>query len=193
MSRVGKKPILIPPVVQVSLEGQKLSVKGPKGELVFTLPAEIAVELTGSQLHFTPKTGESKRKLTSSQAKKIRSLWGLARNIVANLIDGVVNGCEKKLEISGLGYKAELQAGDLSLSIGFSHPVKVKKPEGINFSIEKNIITIAGIDKELVGQTAASIRQLKLPDPYKAKGIKYVGEIIRKKAGKKAAATTTGK
>ncbi len=193
MSRVGKKLVLIPPVVQVSLEGQKMSVKGPKGELAFTLPSEIAVELVGSQLHFTPKTGESKRKLTSSQAKKIRSLWGLARSIVANLIDGVVNGCEKKLEISGLGYKAELQAGDLSLSIGFSHPVKVKKPEGINFSIEKNIITVLGIDKELVGQTAASIRKLKLPDPYKAKGIKYVGEIIRKKAGKKAAATTTTK
>lgn len=193
MSRVGKKPIIIPAGVEASLSGQEISVKGPKGSLSFEIPSEIEVKIEGGKIEFSLKGIEKgRKKMTSSQNKKIHSAWGLCRNVVLGLIEGVSKGFVKKLEIEGLGYRAEVQAEGLNLLIGYNHPIKVQKVPGIDFSVEKNVITVSGIDKALVGQTAAKIRALKVPDPYKAKGIKYVGEIIKKKAGKKAAGATAG-
>ncbi|OHA62324.1 MAG: 50S ribosomal protein L6 [Candidatus Wildermuthbacteria bacterium GWA2_46_15] len=190
MSRVGKKPILIPVEVKAILAEEVLVVSGPRGELRFKMPEEIQAEIKDNQIFFTTKSREGKRKLTSNQAKKVISCWGLARSITANLIEGVVNGYQKKLAIEGLGYRAQVEDGDLILSVGFSHPLRVKKIEGIEFVVEKNIISVSGIDKNLVGQAAASIRRLRVPDAYKAKGIRYAGEVIKKKAGKKAGTVT---
>ncbi len=194
MSRVGKKPILIPANVQVSLAGQNLTVKGPKGELSFEVSPDIAVAISGNQIVFSIKPESISKVSTSKQKKAMKSVWGSSRNIINNLIEGVVSGFEKKLEFEGVGYRAEVKDGDLSMFLGFTHPVIVKKAGGINFSVDKNIITVSGIDKKLVGQVASTIKAKKIPDPYKAKGIKYLGEVIKRKAGKKAAgATTTGK
>ncbi|MDP2927105.1 MAG: 50S ribosomal protein L6 [bacterium] len=190
MSRVGKKPILIPVEVKAILAEEVLVVSGPRGELRFKMPEEIQAEIKDNQIFFTTKSREGKRKLTSNQAKKVISCWGLARSITANLIEGVVNGYQKKLAIEGLGYRAQVENGDLILSVGFSHPLRVRKIEGIEFVVEKNIISVSGIDKNLVGQAAASIRRLRPPDAYKAKGIRYAGEVIKKKAGKKAGTVT---
>jgi len=189
MSRVGKKPILIPEGVKAEIANRQIIITGLKGELRFTFPKRIIAEIKDNQISFSLANIEGE-KLTSVQAKKTRSLWGLARSRVASMVEGVVKGFEKKLEINGLGYRAQLEGEDLSVSIGFSHPVRVKKIEGIKFAVEKNLISVSGIDKELVGRVAANIRQIKIPDPYKAKGIKYEGEVIRKKAGKKATTIT---
>jgi len=180
MSRIGKKPILIPENVEVKIEGQKVTVKGPKGELQKEFPAKIRIELNENKIFVSPHI----------ETKKIKALWGLNRVLLANMIKGVKEGFEKKLEIEGLGYKATLEfpnAGGpiLILSVGFSHPIKIKASPSIKFSVEKNIITVSGIDKELVGQIAAKIRRIRPPEPYKGKGIRYVGEVIRRKAGKK--------
>jgi large subunit ribosomal protein L6 len=194
MSRVGRKPILIPAGVEVNLAGQEITVKGPKGSLSFKISSDIEAKIDGDKIEFSLREPDKNRgKLTSSQLKRIRSAWGLCRSVTLSLIEGVVKGFVKKLEIEGLGYRASVENGDLNLLIGYSHPVKIKKVSGIDFSVEKNIITISGTDKALVGQMAAKIRQLKAPDPYKGKGIRYLGEIIKKKAGKKAAGATTGK
>jgi len=179
MSRIGKKPIEIPEGVDLKIEGQKVIVKGPKGELRKEFPLVLKIETEDKKIFLK----------TESKSKEIKALWGTSRAVLANMIKGVKEGFEKKLEIEGIGYRANLEGNDLVLSLGFSHPVKFSCPEGIKFSVEKNIITVSGIDKELVGQTAAKIRKIKPPEPYKGKGIKYSGEFIRRKMGKKAAGT----
>lgn len=178
MSRIGKKPIVIPDNVAVKIEGNLIMVKGPKGELSKKIPPEIKIELKDRQIVVLPVL----------QIKKTDSLWGLTRALIFNLVKGVTEGYEKKLEIEGIGYKALVQGNKLILSLGFSHPVEIEAPEGIKFQVEKNIITVSGPDKELVGRVAANIRAKKKPEPYKGKGIKYFGETVRRKAGKKAVA-----
>lgn len=180
MSRVGKKPILIPEGIEVKVEGQKVITKGPKGELTQEVRPEIKVEVKDNQVFLSPQI----------DSKKTRAFWGLSRVLISNMISGLKEGYEKKLEIIGIGFRAALEGQDLVLQVGFTHPVKIKAPEGIKFAVEKNIITVSGIDKRLVGQTAANIRKAKKPEPYKGKGIKYFGEQIRRKVGKKAAVTT---
>ena len=176
MSKVGKKPIQIPEGVKVNFDGKKIVVQGPKGKLEKNIPSEIDLQIREGIILVSPKT----------KTKKGKALWGTIRQIIFNMIEGVTKGFEKKLEIEGLGYRASVVGNELLLEVGFSNPVKIKKPEGINFSVEKNIISVSGIDKELVGQIAADIRKVRPPEPYKGKGIRYLGEIIRKKAGKKA-------
>jgi len=180
MSKVGKKPIEIPEGVTVTVQNEIVWVKGPKGELSFKLPREIELKLADKQLLVLP-VGKS---------KKTPALWGTIRAIIANMVAGVHQGFEKKLEIEGVGFKAQVQGNDLVLNLGFSHPVVFKTPEGIKVNVEKNTITVSGISLELVGQTAANIRALKKPEPYKGKGIRYAGEIIKRKAGKKVAGAT---
>lgn len=179
MSKIGKKPILISENTKATLEGETIIVEGPKGILKKEISPEIEVKIEGGKIFVFPKI----------KTKKTKALWGTTRQIIFNMIEGVTKGFEKKLEIEGLGYKAYLEGENLILEVGFSHPVKIEKPEGIKFQVEKNIISVSGIDKELVGQMAAKIRAVKEPDPYKGKGIKYLGEVIRRKAGKKAIAT----
>jgi len=180
MSRVGKKPIEIPEEVEVKIEKQKVIIKGPQGELSLEIRPEIGVSMKEGKIFIYPK----------KETKETSAFWGSTRALLANLIKGVTKGFEKKLEIRGIGYRANLEGEDLILQVGFSHPVKINKPAGIKFSIEKNIINIFGIDKQLVGETAAKIRKVRLPDVYKGKGIRYLGEVVRKKEGKKAVATT---
>jgi large subunit ribosomal protein L6 len=184
MSRIGKKPIVIPQGVEITVEDSKVHVKGPKGELWRAVRPEVNVSVEGGKilvsLHPT---------VTLKKDKKAPALWGLTRALIQNMVKGVTEGFEKKLELVGIGYRASLEGEDLVLNVGFTHPVKVKKPEGIKFSVEKNIVSVTGIDKELVGQIAAKIRKIRPPEPYKGKGIRYVGEVVRKKLGKKAATT----
>lgn len=175
MSRVGKKPIKIPEGVEVKIEGQNLIIKGPKGTLYIKVRPEIKVEKKENSILLSPQV----------ETKKTKAFWGLFRSLIFNMIEGVTKGFEKKLEIVGLGYKARVESDYLILEVGFSHPVKIKAPEGIKFTVEKNTVTVSGIDKQLVGQTAAKIRDVKPPEPYKGTGIRYLGEKIRKKAGKK--------
>ena len=179
MSRIGKKPIEIPQGVEVKITGQQIMIKGPKGELSQGVRPEIKVEVKEGKIFVTSQI----------ETKKSKALWGLTRALLQNMTKGVVEGYEKKLEIEGVGYRANLEGQDLVLNVGFSHSVKIKAPEGIKFAVEKNIITVSGIDKGLVGQTAAKIRGVRPPEPYKGKGIKYVGEQIRRKVGKKAVTT----
>ncbi|MBZ9577761.1 50S ribosomal protein L6 [Patescibacteria group bacterium] len=175
MSRIGKKPIPIPEGVEVKIEGQNVIVKGPKGELQKEVRPEIKVEIKENEILVSPE----------KETKKTNAFWGLTRTLISNIIKGVTEGYEKKLEIQGVGYRANLEGEDLVLQVGFSHPVKIDKVEGIKFEVEKNIITISGIDKELVGQIAAKIRKVRKPEPYKGKGIRYLGEEVRRKPGKK--------
>ncbi len=177
MSRIGKKEILIPKEVTVEItDNNKVSVKGPKGELERYIRPEIKIEKKDDQIAVQPY----------KETKRTKSFWGLSRTIIANMIKGVTEGYEKKLEINGVGYRANLEGENLVLLVGFSHPVKIEKVEGIKFEVEKNIVTVSGIDKELVGQVAAKIRKVRPPEPYKGKGIRYVGEYVRRKSGKKA-------
>lgn len=179
MSRIGKKPILIPEGVQVKAENLNIIVNGPKGELSQIIHPDIKVEIKEKEILVTP----------NKNTKKTNALWGLFRSLIANNIEGVTKGYEKRLEIQGIGYKATLEGETLVLNVGFSHSVKIQKPEGIEFKMERNIIVISGIDKAEVGQTAAKIRKIKPPEPYKGKGIRYVGEVVRRKQGKKVATT----
>lgn len=176
MSKIGSQPIQIPGGVEVKINGNLVSIKGPKGELKREVAREIKVEQKDSALVLEP----------AKQTKKTPALWGLFRMLLNNMIQGVTAGFEKRLEIEGIGYKAALQGKDLVLNLGYSHPIQFKAVPGIDFKIEKNVITISGVDKELVGQTAANIRALRKPEPYKGKGIRYQGEVIKRKAGKKA-------
>ena len=180
MSRIGKKLINIPQGVTVTIDGQDVKVTGPKGELKTTIHRIIAVEVKDGNLFVTPKKDLS---------KKEKGLWGLYRALVSNMIEGTNKGFEKKLEIEGIGYKAAVQGDSLVLNVGFINPVTIKKPEGISFTVEKNLITVLGIDKGKVGQIAAEIRAVKKAEPYKGKGIKYQGEKIRRKEGKKVVAS----
>ena len=176
MSRIGKKHIIIPQGVEVNINNNEVVVKGSKGELKRAIRPEIRVEKKDNEIIVSP----------NGKTKKTNAFWGLSRTLIFNMIEGITKGYEKKLEIQGIGYKANLEGEDLVLSLGFSHPVRVNKIEGIKFIVEKNIITVSGIDKELVGQITAKIRKIKKPEPYKGKGIRYLGEEVRRKAGKKA-------
>ena len=175
MSRIGKKPIEIPEAVKVNIDGRKVIIKGPKGELSREVRPEIKVELKEGKIFVKPEI----------KTKKTKAFWGLTRALLNNMVKGVIEGYEKKLEIRGLGYKAKIEGDDLVLMVGFTHSVKIKIPETIKVSVEKNIITVSGIDKELVGLIAAKTRKVKPPEPYKGKGIRYLGEEVRRKAGKK--------
>jgi len=177
MSRIGKKTIKIPEGVEVKIEGQKVTVKGPKGELTRTFLPDVKVEMKEGEVVVVPQF-ESKRK---------NAIWGLTRALLNNMVEGVKNGYEKKLEIEGVGYKASLEGQDLTLSVGLSHPVKVKCPDGVTFAVDKNVITVSGAEKETVGLIASKIRKVKKPEPYKGKGIRYQGEVVRRKAGKRVA------
>ncbi|PIS39776.1 MAG: 50S ribosomal protein L6 [Candidatus Nealsonbacteria bacterium CG08_land_8_20_14_0_20_38_20] len=182
MSRIGKKPILIPEGVEVKIEGQKVIIKGPKGELSRQIRPEICLEVKENKIFVAPQM----------ESKKTKAFWGLTRSLIFNMVKGVKEEYEKKLEIEGLGYKASLEGKDLVLSVGFTNPVKIMAREGIKFSVEKNVIVVSGFDKELVGQLAAKIKKTRPPEPYKGKGIRYFKEVIRRKEGKKAATTTAG-
>lgn len=177
MSRIGKKSIVIPAKVEVFFSDGIIKFKGPLGELERTIHPAIVVEKDGDQLLV---------KLKNEESKKDWALWGLFRTLINNMILGVSQGFEKKLEVIGIGYKVAQKGNDLVLSLGFSHPVNFKAPAGIKTEVSGNIIAIKGIDKAQVGEIAAQIRKLRPPEPYKGKGIKYVGEIIRRKAGKVA-------
>ncbi len=178
MSKIGKKPIEIPSGVTVEVgKDNKVKVKGSKGELESVFNAEIKVEIKDNQVLVKPV----------KELKEFYALWGLTRALIANMIEGVSKGFEKKLELQGVGYKVALKGDTLDMALGFSHPVIVKCPEGIKFEVEKNIITVSGIDRQAVGQVAANIRAFKKPEPYKGKGIRYLGEQVRRKQGKKVA------
>ena len=175
MSRIGKKPISIPDKTEVKVEDKKVIVKGPKGQLEQLLPNKVFVEVNGSEILI---------KVENETIREQKALWGLFRSLVFNMVEGVVNGFSKQLEINGIGFKAEVSGKNLLLNVGFSHQVVYPIPQGIEISVEKNVITIYGADKQRVGQTAAEIRAIKKPEPYKGKGIKYIDEVIHRKAGK---------
>jgi large subunit ribosomal protein L6 len=176
MSRIGKKPVAIPAGVTAKLEGQSIAVKGAKGELKFTAPKEVGVTVDGNVVHVTPL----------GQDKRSRAMWGTTRAQVQNLVIGVTKGFEKKLEINGVGYKAAIAGKNLQLSLGFSHDVLYPIPDGVSIVAPKPTeITVSGIDKRQVGQVAAEIRGYRGPEPYKGKGVKYAGEFIFRKEGKK--------
>jgi len=176
MSRIGKKPVAVPAGVTATVEGQKVSVKGAKGELFFVVHEDVSVVLNDNQIKVDPRF----------QTKRARALWGTARAQINNLIVGVTAGFEKKLEITGVGYKAAVQGKVLQLSLGFSHDVNYPIPAGIAIVAPKPTeLTITGIDKKQVGQVAAEIRDYRGPEPYKGKGVKYAGEFIFRKEGKK--------
>jgi large subunit ribosomal protein L6 len=177
MSRIGKKPIAIPQNVKVSVTGGELFAQGPKGKLSHRIPEGIAVEVTDSEIIVT----------RSSDERNQRALHGLTRSIVANVVTGVSDGFAKELEVTGVGYRVEKSGKAVNLSLGYSHPVVFEEPEGISINVDKQIIRVEGIDKCLVNQTAAKIRSFKKPDVYKGKGIRYVGEQVRRKAGKAGA------
>jgi large subunit ribosomal protein L6 len=181
MSRIGKKLIEIPQGVTVTATDKEIQVKGPKGELKQVIHPEIKVEIKDNKIFVLPKNKEF--------SKKGRGLWGLYRALIANMVTGVSKGFEKKLEIEGVGFKANVDGNTLVLNLGFTNPVKIEKIEGVNFLVEKNVITVSGADKERVGHMAAEIRKQKKAEPYKGKGIKYQGEIIRRKEGKKVVAS----
>src|SRR5690554_3764528 len=174
-SRIGKYPVPVPSGVDITIEGAVVTVKGPKGTLAHTAPAPMIVERTDEGI-------EVKRPNDERQSK---ALHGLTRTLIANMVEGVTNGYEKKLEIVGTGYRVALKGKDLEFALGFSHPVVIAPPEGISFSVEgPTKLAVAGIDKQRVGETAANIRKVRPPEPYKGKGIRYAGEQVRRKAGK---------
>jgi len=190
MSRIGKKPILIPENVEIKIDGQKIIIKGPKGELVREIRPEIKAEVRGNQIFVSPKEETKPFTKTMVRGKKTKAFWGLTRALLANMIKGVTEGYEKKLEIEGLGFKALVEGESLVLYVGFTQPIKIEAGDkDIKFSVEKNVITVSGIDKEKVGQIASKIRKAKPPEPYKGKGIRYQGEIIKRKVGKRAVTT----
>jgi large subunit ribosomal protein L6 len=175
MSRIGRKPIPVPAGVEVTIEGQTVKVKGPKGELSHTLPGPITATKVDSELHVQRANDE----------RQARQLHGLSRTLIANMIIGVTEGYRKTLEISGTGYRVTAKGNDLEFALGFSHPVFVEAPPGITFTVERpTLFHVSGIDKQLVGEVAARIRKIRPPEPYKGKGIKYQDEVIRRKAGK---------
>ena len=182
MSRVGKKIISIPENVEVKVQAQQILIKGPKGELKQFLPDFIKIEIKDNQLKVLVEKPEE---------KKQRSCWGTFAKLIFNMIQGVTQGFEKKLELVGVGYRDEKKENKIILNIGFSHLIEYQIPENIEAEVEQRTIVIKGIDKQLVGETAAQIRKFKKPEPYKGKGIKYSDEIVRRKAGKKVAGAGT--
>ena len=180
MSRIGKKPIEIPQGVTVTVDAKDITVKGPKGELKQFMHPEIKVDVQEGKVLVAPK---------AELSKKGRGLWGLYRALISNMVEGVSKGFEKKLEIEGVGFKAAVDADGITLNLGFTNPVKIAKEPGVDFKVEKNLITVSGANKERVGHMAALIRKQKKAEPYKGKGIKYQGEKIRRKEGKKVVAS----
>jgi large subunit ribosomal protein L6 len=176
VSRIGRSPVQVPGGVQVSIDGTTVRVKGPKGELVRSFRAEISVRQEGGQLIVERPSDEP----------AVRALHGLTRALLNNMVVGVTTGFSKQLQVEGVGYRAEKSGQDLVLNVGYSHPVKVPPPEGISFEVDDKarLITVRGADKEMVGQVAADVRKIRPPEPYKGKGIRYLGEHVRHKAGK---------
>jgi large subunit ribosomal protein L6 len=178
MSRIGKKPVILPKGVAVEIQGNTVAVKGPKGELRRTLHSEMQVAMADGQVIVA----------RPSEEKRHKALHGLSRTLVQNMVDGVSKGFTKTLEIQGVGYKAETKPYGVNLIVGYSHPVKYEAPKGIKISVENNtVVKIEGADKEAVGQVAAELRSVRPPEPYKGKGIRYQGEQVRRKAGKTGA------
>ena len=176
MSRIGKKPVSVPQGVTASVNGQTVTAKGPKGELSFVVNDEVLVKLEDGEIAVTPR----------DQSKDARSKWGMSRTQISNILTGVKEGFERKLEITGVGYRAAMQGRNLQLALGFSHDVVYEAPEGVTLSTPKPTeIVINGIDKQVVGQVAAEIRKYRGPEPYKGKGVRYAGERIVRKEGKK--------
>jgi large subunit ribosomal protein L6 len=176
MSRLGKKPIAIPAGVEVKIQGRKVSVKGPRGELSREFRDEISIEIKDNNVVLAPRI----------KTKLSMKLWGTYASLLKSMLEGVTKGFSKKLLMEGIGFRGALQGQELTLFLGFSHPVKFAAPDGIELQIDKNLITVSGIDKEIVGRTASRLRAIKKPEPYKGKGIRYQDEIIKRKAGKKA-------
>jgi large subunit ribosomal protein L6 len=177
LSRIGKLPIEVPSGVEVRVEGALATVTGPKGTLTETLPTQISVRQEGAQILVERPNDE----------RENRALHGLVRSLVANMVEGVTKGFEKQLEIQGVGYRVQAQGSDLVFSLGYSHPIPVRAPEGITFEVASPTrFSVKGINKQQVGQVAADIRRLRKPDPYKGKGVRYAGEQVRRKAGKTA-------
>lgn len=176
MSRIGKKQIIIPAGTEISVKDGALTVKGKSGTITRPIHPSVAIAVEGNEVKVTP----------ADRTRLGRALWGTYAAHVRNMIAGSAAPFEKKLQIEGIGYKVALNGAALDFALGFSHPVKVQLPEGVSAKVEKNIITLSGVDKDAVGQFAASIRSLRKPEPYKGKGIRYVGEVIRMKQGKKA-------
>ena len=177
MSRIGKKIIAVPAAATVTIDGQTVTVKGPKGQLSWTVIDDVEVSQEGSDLLFKPRDENSKRG---------KSMWGLSRTLVANMVHGVTEGYEQVLELVGVGYRAAMKGNDLSMQLGFSHDVDIPAPAGITFVVPKQTeVRISGIDKQQVGETAAKIRRIRPPEPYKGKGVRYAGEKVRRKEGKK--------
>ncbi len=179
MSRIGRKPVPLPKGVTAQIEGQRVTVKGPKGEIGRTVHPELAIALESDTIVVRRPSDESRHK----------ALHGLTRTLIANMVEGVTKGFAKSLEIQGVGYKAEPKPFGVQLVVGFSHPVPYHAPQGIKISVDNNVVLkVEGVDKELVGQVAAELRAVRPPEPYKGKGIRYVGEQVRRKAGKTAQA-----
>ncbi|MCD2189454.1 MULTISPECIES: 50S ribosomal protein L6 [Actinomycetospora] len=175
MSRIGRAPITVPSGVDVAVEGQNVTVKGPKGTLSHTVDRPISVQLEDGVLSVSRPNDE----------RENRALHGLSRSLLNNLVLGVTQGYERKLEIHGVGYRVQLKGSTLEFALGYSHPVRIEAPEGITFAVENPTrFSVQGIDKQVVGQVAANIRRLRKPDPYKGKGVRYAGEQIRRKVGK---------
>ena len=176
MSRIGKNPIAIPAGVQITIEGQTVAVKGPKGELSWSVSDEIVITHENGELAFAPR----------DDSTRARAMWGLSRTLVNNMVVGVTAGYEKTLELVGVGYRAALKGQSLSMQLGFSHDVDIPAPPGVAFQVPRPVeIRISGIDKQLVGETAARIRKIRPPEPYKGKGVRFAGEKVRRKEGKK--------
>ena len=176
MSRIGKKAVAVPAGVTVTLEGQTVTVKGPKGQLAWTVAEEIEVRQEGGELLLTKRV----------ESTRAQAMWGLSRTLVNNMVVGVTTGYEQSLELVGVGYRAAMKGQALSMQLGFSHDVEIPAPAGVTFAVPKQTeIKISGIDKQLVGETAAQIRRIRPPEPYKGKGVRYAGEKVRRKEGKK--------
>lgn len=175
MSRIGKKPVIIPSGVKVEKKDLALTVTGPRGTLNLTVHPQVELSITDKEVTVN---------VPKQEDKKQRALWGLFRSLIQNMMEGVTKGYEKKLEVIGVGFKVATTPGKLTMSLGFSHPVVMDVPKDLTVAVDKNTITVAGSDKQRVGQFAAEIRELKKPEPYKGKGIKYSDEVVRRKAGK---------
>ncbi len=175
MSRIGKQPIIVPDGVTVTLGDGEAHVKGPKGELVVPIASQVSVAQEGNEVVVS---------IPEQASSEAAAFWGLTRSLLANAVVGVHEGFSKQLEVNGVGYKVALKGSALQLHVGYSHPVDVSAPDGITFAVEGNVITVTGIDKQLVGEVSANIRKIRKPEPYKGKGIKYMDEVIRRKEGK---------
>jgi large subunit ribosomal protein L6 len=176
MSRIGKKAVAVPSGVTVTLNGQTVTVKGPKGQLAWTIADEIEIRQEGAELLLAPR----------EDTQRARAMWGLSRTLISNMVVGVTQGFEQTLELVGVGYRAAMKGQALSMQLGFSHDVDIPPPAGVTFAVPKQTeVKISGIDKQLVGETAARIRKIRPPEPYKGKGVRYAGEKVRRKEGKK--------